>query len=112
VIDVDHCFDLAELDRENQLKEKLKSDQRIGLMYTSPSGTGLKLVFSISEPLTNSKRFADFYLAFAGKFARQYELEKFVDFKTHDISRISFLNVDLMAYYNPAHIAVDASLST
>ncbi len=107
VLDVDHYFEVSQIDKEIEIKEKLKKDQRIALMYTSPSGTGLKLVLRLSTPITNTKRFADFYLSFAGKFASQYNLEKYIDFKTHDVTRVSFINVDMLAYHNPSHIPVD-----
>jgi hypothetical protein len=107
VLDIDHCFEVAQIDKETEWKEKLKTDQRIALMYTSPSGTGLKIVFRISPPIVNTKRFADFYLAFAGKFSAQYHLEKYIDFKTHDVTRVSFLNSDAMAFFNPSHVPVD-----
>ena len=109
IIDLDHCLESGDLEKEAELKKKLRSDQRIALLFTSPSCTGLKLVFKLKEPLTNSKRYTDFYLAFARKFASQYRLEDYIDFKTCDVTRVCFLNVDPMAYYNPVHITIDAT---
>jgi hypothetical protein len=92
MLDLDHCYESqAQFER---LQEQLWQDPRIWLMYVSPSGQGLKLLFRLDEPITNSKLFSDAYQAFARQFARQYELLDCIDLRTHDISRVSFLSHD------------------
>ncbi len=104
-LDLDHV--LNNLGDEEKYKQKLMSDQRIALMFTSPGGEGLKLLFKLSEPLSNTQQYSNFYTAFATTFARHYELESFIDFKTKDASRICFLSVDPKAYLNEDCIAVN-----
>jgi hypothetical protein len=92
VLDLDHC-------RQSQaqfeaLQLRLWQDPRVWLLYVSPSGEGLKLLFRFAEPLTHTKAFSDCYQAFARQFARQYDLHAYLDFKTHDVTRVSFLSHD------------------
>ncbi len=82
------------------LTATLKSDERVALLFKSPGGYGLKLLFMFREPLNNSKQFTDFYKSFALRFSRQYQLEKVMDFKTSDVTRICFLSVDYNAHLN------------
>ena len=91
-LDLDHSFQTAE--QFAALREQLWRDPRVWLLYVSPSGQGLKLLFRFAEPLTGSKAFSDAYQAFARQFARQYELGDSLDFKTHDVTRVSFLSHD------------------
>jgi hypothetical protein len=98
IVDIDKCFN--SLDKELELKEMLQKDQRVALMFTSPSNEGLKLVFRLNEPMTDSALFVNFYKAFTAELARHYKLEKYIDFKTSDVTRICFLNADAGAYIN------------
>jgi len=106
VIDLDHC--ILNLGDEDRLKDQLKEDQRIALMFTSPGSEGLKVVFSLKTPITDTQVFSQFYTAFAQEFAKHYQLENFVDFTTKDASRVCFLSVDPKAYINEDYVEVDA----
>jgi len=105
ILDLDHC--IIELEDEEKLKNKLREDKRIALMFTSPGGEGLKLVFALQNPITDTQVFSNFYTAFAGEFAKYYELEKYMDFATKDATRVCFFSVDPKAYVNEDSVAVD-----
>lgn len=76
-------------------------DERIALGFVSPGGSGVKLVFRLDEPCTDSKLFSDFYKAFTIDFARRYQLEQWVDTRTSDVTRACFLSHDPQAVFNP-----------
>ncbi len=107
ILDLDHC--IQSIIEESELKEKLSEDPGISLMFTSPSGTGLKILFRLKSPMTDTKLFSEFYLAFARRFSVEYGLEKYMDFKTHDVTRVSFINSDANLYLNKDATPVDAS---
>jgi hypothetical protein len=104
-LDLDHI--LKSIGDEEQIKSKLSKDKRIALMFTSPGGEGLKIVFKLKKALFNTLQYSNFYTAFASEFAKHYELEKYVDFKTKDAARICFLSIDPKAYINEACLEVD-----
>ena len=105
IVDIDKCFN--SLEKEVEMKEMFKKDNRIALMFTSPSNQGLKLVFKLVEPITDSALYTNFYKAFTAELARHYKLEKYIDFKTSDVSRICFLNADPEAYINEEVWSID-----
>lgn len=99
VLDVDHySHDEAEL---SALVARLQADERVALLFRSPGGDGVKLLFRLHEPCTDSKRFSDAYKAFAFAFGEQYGLGKHVDFRTSDVTRVCFLAHDPLAFINP-----------
>ncbi len=99
VLDLDQAYESEA--QFSALKERLWRDPRVWLLYVSPSGRGLKLLFRFAEPLTGSKPFSDAYQAFARQWARQYDLASWVDYKTHDATRVSFLSHDPDLRYRP-----------
>jgi len=78
IVDIDKCFNT--LEKEIEMKDLFKKDSRVALMFTSPSNRGLKLVFRLSQPITDSSFYTNFYKAFAAELARHYKLEKYIDF--------------------------------
>lgn len=105
VIDIDNCF--TEGTNDSRLLEVLKKDNRIALMFISPGGKGLKLLFTLATPMTDSALYTNFYKAFSTELARTYKLEQYLDFKTSDVTRVCFLSADPKAWYNPAAKPVD-----
>lgn len=99
VIDLDH-FEQAQLSRR-EVARQLQEDDRLFLLFTSPGGDGLKLVFQLSEPCFDPGLYALFYKAFLQILAQQYQLEKVIDTRTHDTTRACFFSVDPDAYFNP-----------
>lgn len=108
IVDIDH-LSAFEIDM-GQLKNKLKSDQRIELMFTSPGGDGLKIFFKLKQPINDTGYYSLFYKSFCLKFAGQYDLGGAVDSKTSDVSRCCFVSHDPEAYFNPMPEEVDASV--
>jgi hypothetical protein len=105
VVDFDHCAE-AEGGLEG-VRERLKKDPRILLLFASPGGEGLKCVFALESPMGHTKLFSDFYQAFAAAFARAHGLEAYADLRTHDVTRVCFLSADPGAYLNPWPEALD-----
>ena len=105
VVDLDKCFD--SLDKEIEMKEMFQKDNRIALLFTSPSNEGLKLVFKLKEPITDSALYVNLYKAFTAELARHYKIEKYLDFKTFDVTRVCFLNADAGAYMNENATGID-----
>jgi len=107
VLDFDHLRS-KEIDL-NSLKYKLMADSRISLMYSSPSNDGLKLVFTLSQPLFDAMQFKLFYKVFVSLFAKQYNIEQILDSCTCDVTRACFLSVDTDAYVNYNAIQIELS---
>jgi hypothetical protein len=99
LIDIDHLSD-HDLDLE-ELKKKFGADPRLELMFISPSGDGLKLMFRLAEQITDPGYYVTFYKAFCLSFGKQYQLGAALDHKTHDVSRCCFVSYDQDAYFNP-----------
>lgn len=99
IVDLDH-FEEAGRDRR-EVAEKLKKDGRLMLQFTSPGGDGLKLLFMLAEKCFDPGLYAYFYKSFLQSLAREYGLEKVIDWRTHDVTRACFLSIDPEAYYNP-----------
>lgn len=92
IIDIDHYENVSKTIEE--LKEELSNDKRIALIYVSPSGTGLKVLFTLDKPCTDANVYAVFYRQFAMMFAKEHDIIQFVDYKTHDVTRACFLAYD------------------
>lgn len=99
ILDIDH-YDGSEADLA-ALRARLCADERVALLFRSPGGEGLKLVFRLHEPCTDTKRFSDAYKGFAFAFAEQYGLERYIDLRTCDATRVCFMSSDPDAYINP-----------
>lgn len=92
------CFDVDQFSTDQQELEELKNQlfRQVGviMVYTSPSGTGVKMLVYWGEEITTSEEYARIYQALVGYFKDNYQLDGFIDEKTHDSSRISFLSFD------------------
>jgi len=98
IVDIDHISE-KQLDVVN-LKNLLKKDQRVELIFCSPGEDGLKLLFKLSEKCFDAGQYSLFYKIFIHTFSQQYHLEQIVDTKTSDITRACFISYDPDAYYN------------
>lgn len=107
IVDIDH-LSAYNLDLP-VLKNTLASDPRVELLFTSPSGDGLKALFVLSEKISDSGYYALFYKSFCIKLAAQYQLGGAVDTKTNDVARCCFVSFDPEAWYNPRPQLVEAS---
>jgi len=104
VVDLDH-FQAAGKDI-GEVRARLNGDERVLLLFTSPGGDGLKVLFHLSEPCFDAGLYALFYKAFIQHLAQQYGLEKVIDARTHDVTRACFMSVDPDAHYRPEAEAV------
>lgn len=91
------------------LKQTISKDARVMLAFISPSGNGLKILFQLSSPMYSLKEYSNFYQIFSRSFAKQYALEKFVDFSTNDATRICFLSYDENVFYNNKATKLEAA---
>ncbi len=105
ILDLDNCINSP--GDQDRIRKMLKNDKRIALLFVSPGGNGIKLVFRIKTPITNTQQFSNFYTAFTARFARKYKLEDVLDFTTKDATRVCFLSVDKDAFVNEQCKAVD-----
>ncbi len=105
VLDLDH---ITEQNRQlEELFGQLKEDERVHLMFRSPGGNGLKIIFQFRERVTDAMKYKLFYANFAGAFALRYQLEEIIDFKTSDVARAHFICHDAEAYFNPLSQDID-----
>lgn len=111
LVDIDHLSDFG-LEMET-LKALFKKDVRVELMFASPSGDGLKLLFRIDQKIKDPNYYVVFYKAFCLHLENLYHLGAALDHKTHDVSRCCFVSFDPEAYYNPESesIPVDSFVS-
>jgi len=107
LVDIDHLSEY-EIDLQH-LKKKLALDEKVELLFTSPGGDGLKILFTLSEKITDSGYYSMFYKAFCMRFAEAYQLGAAVDLKTSDVSRCCFVSYDAQAYYNAEAVPVIAA---
>lgn len=85
-VDFDHLGD-----RYNQLRDRLKADPYTFMLFTSPSGDGLKLVVKIPDSVLTHK-------SSAAALTDYYQDEKLDEFK--DVSRVCFESYDPDIYVN------------
>ena len=92
------CIDFDHLQNLTDLKTKLLKDEyfETQLLFTSPSGTGLKWIIPIDS--TTSPH-STYFSAIANYISQTYTVE--IDKSGKDISRACFLPHDPQAYINP-----------
>ncbi|RMG68010.1 MAG: hypothetical protein D6722_12265, partial [Bacteroidetes bacterium] len=108
VLDLDDCHESPAAFAG--LRARLQADERVWMAYTSPGGLGLKLVFRLARPLQHTKAYSDCYQCFARSFARRHDLERVMDYRTHDVTRVSFLSYDPQLYFAPEAEPVEPDL--
>lgn len=107
LLDIDHLSEHG-LDRE-ALRKKLQADERVELLFASPGGDGLKLLFRIDPRISDSGYYTVFYKAFCREFSAAYQLGGALDQQTCDVTRCCFVSFDPDAWYNAAAVAVNPS---
>lgn len=105
IMDIDHIA-LMGTDVET-IANKLKTDSRIVMMFTSPGGDGLKILFHLKERCYDPGLYSIFYKRFVKSFSVFHNIEQAVDSVTCDVSRACFISMDENAYYNPTADVVD-----
>lgn len=95
--------DIDKVGRQDDLcsiRENLKSDSRIKMMFVSPGGNGLKILMELSSECTSLKKYSDFYKTFVYQFAKVHQIENYIDYSTSDATRVCFFSSDPDIYYN------------
>ena len=93
----------------DSVRNRISSDTRVMMCFSSPSEDGLKVMFALSEKCYDPAIFSVFYKDFIRKFSSSYGLEQVIDTRTSDVTRACFLSVDPEAYFNPAAEPVNLS---
>ncbi len=95
------CIDFDHLQNPNKLKSQLLADDYFDtqLLFTSPSGDGLKWIISIdiTQAMHN-----EYFLSISNYLKATYNIE--ADKSGKDISRACFLPHDPQAYINPLYL--------
>lgn len=99
------CVDIDDLHDVDVVKRKIIDVLPPSLMFVSPSGNGIKVVYKIA--LTDTYTHYRYYLAFENFF--KIELDLSIDDKCKDIPRACFLCYDEKAYYNTESEVLDNS---
>lgn len=105
VVDIDHLSE-KNIDLES-LRQELQQDDRVVMLFMSPSEDGLKLLFRLSDRCYDAGLYSLFYKKFVKSFSEQYDLQQVVDAKTSDVSRACFLSHDKDAFYNENAQTID-----
>lgn len=98
VIDIDHISDNG-LDL-TAMRQRLQADDRVGMLFASPSGDGLKAIFLLKKKCYDMGEFSLFYKKFLSQLALQHHLDGAIDTRTSDVTRACFLSHDPEAYIN------------
>lgn len=91
------------------LCEQLMTDKRLLLLFTSPGGDGLKLLYRLQEKCSDWGLYSFFYKQFVQELAARYRLHPVIDVATSDVTRACFISYDEQAYYNPGAHPVDTA---
>lgn len=105
IVDIDHISS-RNLVLDN-LRQKIETDPRTLLCFTSPGGDGLKVMMKLSERCYDAGLYKTFYKVFVMHYSVQYSLQQVVDTRTCDVARACFVSADKQAYYNPEPELVD-----
>lgn len=105
IVDIDHITSKGLI--INDIKNSLKLDPRVMLIFTSPSKDGLKILFKFKERCYDSGIYKTFYKLFVQKFSNEYNLSQVIDTRTCDVCRACFLSIDNNVYYNKTPIEID-----
>lgn len=94
-------FDFDDIDLPERLKERLLNDNlfEIVLMFTSPSGHGLKCIMAID---LQQATHLEWFETVAQLIKKSYQLD--IDPSGKDTCRACFLSYDPMAYINEAYL--------
>lgn len=88
------------------LRARLTADERVEMLFTSPSGNGLKVMFRLSERCYDRVQFNIFYRLFVHSFSSEYNIPMIVDTRTSDVTRACFMSIDEKVWYNPDALPV------
>jgi hypothetical protein len=107
LISLNHLiFDFDHLNGSlDNVRKQLMLDKNVYLLYTSPSGDGLKVICPIANEITDPKEYKILYPEYAEAFSREHGIEW--DKSTVDAARASFLSYDPDVYVNANAVPLD-----
>lgn len=105
IVDMDHLS--SKQIQPDELKSRLKQNENLYMLFTSPGNDGLKLLFLLKEKCYDKAVYSMFYKLFVSRFSVRYNLQQVVDTVTSDVTRACFLSADEKAWVNPGAIPVD-----
>lgn len=99
---------------QQPLREKLMTDPYLVLLFTSPGGNGMKLLYQLEPKCSDYGLFSAFYKLFTLELAARFHLHPVIDASTSDVTRACFISYDENAYYNAAArpVNMDTYLNT
>lgn len=99
------CLDIDDLKSVKRTKEKIIDTQPPSLLFTSPRGNGLKVVYKIE---TNEGDHIDYFKSLKELFSIELDIQ--IDDSCKDVSRACFLCHDPEAYLNKNAEVLDKSI--
>ena len=105
MIDIDHIEDKGL--SINDIRKKLENDERVMLLFLSPSEDGLKVLFHLKEKCYDPGLYSAFYKNFVKTLSTEYNLEQVVDARTSDVCRACFVSHDPKIYINTNATTID-----
>ena len=93
------CFDFDHVDNIDYYRDALSRNQKTELLFTSPSGDGLKWIVQVDIELGSHN---DYFQAIKFYVKKEYGLE--VDDSAKDVSRACFLCHDPYCYINSKYL--------
>lgn len=93
------CIDIdnLETDKLKSLAGVIKKDAHCYIIFISPSGTGIKVVFKVAGTAAQHK---DYFLSIEQYFLRKYKIA--IDPSGKDVNRLCFLSADPYCVFNEA----------
>ena len=86
-------FDLDDLnDKLDTVRKQLETDPTTFILFTSPSGNGLKLICEFDSDITDGEEFRSRYKHYASILENRYGIK--LDPKTHNPGRACYLSYD------------------
>ncbi|MBZ5857566.1 BT4734/BF3469 family protein [Flavihumibacter profundi] len=76
------------------------ADNQVALAFISPSRKGFKVLFMLDSPITLMEDYRQFFRNYALHFSEKNGLGNYIDQKTCDATRVSFLSYDPECYMN------------
>jgi hypothetical protein len=93
VFDADHVSDLA------GLRRRVEAEPEVFMVFTTPSGNGLKIVVRLETPVTDSSVYRNLYDSKRAEYETLFGVV--LDGKVNDPARATFLSHDADLYVNP-----------
>lgn len=103
IIDLDHLP--AEV--MQSCKDTLRDLPGVVGYYVSPSGEGLKVLVALRKPLEDRAQSEQMLRLYLGQLSEDLNIRSYMDFKTFDVTRVSFLSHDPDAWFDPYKLGLD-----